>query len=129
MAMAADPERSLATIEWPRGPLGFGASLEGVPNRQFTVVAACEVADGVPDTVASLAATLAALPPSMHSSLQADLAAGKPSELDTIGGELLRTGQRYNLTLPAIETIMSGLNRDASEQSRTRGLGREHLDR
>lgn len=59
MAMAADPERSLATIEWPRGPLGFGASLEGVPNRQFTVVAACEVADGcAPSAIGVLARVL-----------------------------------------------------------------------
>lgn len=73
-------------------------------------VVACEAADGVPDTVESLAATLSAFPPTMHSSLQADLAAGKPSELDSIGGELLRQAERHSIAVPAVKKIVARLS-------------------
>ena len=76
----------------------------------FAEVVACETADGVADTVDSLAATLSALPPTMRSSLQADLAAGRLSELDSIGGELLRLARRHNLAIPAVEKVIAMLS-------------------
>ena len=75
-------------------------------------VVACEVADGVPDTVESVAAVLSTFPQTMHSSLQADLAAGRPSELDSIGGELLRRAKRHNIAMPAVEKIVAALSQD-----------------
>jgi 2-dehydropantoate 2-reductase len=73
-------------------------------------VVACEAADGVRDTVESLAATLSTFPRTMRSSLQADLAAGKPSELDSIGGELLRQAERHSIAVPAVKRVVASLS-------------------
>lgn len=75
----------------------------------LTEVVACEIANGVADTVEALTRTLGSLPATMHSSLQNDLAAGRISELDSIGGELLRQAQRHGLQTPTIETIVADL--------------------
>jgi 2-dehydropantoate 2-reductase len=46
----------------------------------------------------------------MRTSLQEDLAAGAPSELDALGGALLRVGERHGLALPAVARIVGTLD-------------------
>jgi 2-dehydropantoate 2-reductase len=102
---------ALLTSYWQTA---LGEALAKDPALTQSVLAevvACEVADGVPDTVESLAATLSSLPATMRSSLQADLAARRPSELDSIGGQLLRQAARYNLEIPAVEKVVAELSR------------------
>ncbi|MBG6239719.1 2-dehydropantoate 2-reductase [Mycetocola sp. CAN_C7] len=101
---------ALLTSYWQTA---LGEALEKDPALTQAVlseVVACEVADGVSDTVESLAATLSGLPQSMRSSLQADLTAGRLSELDAIGGELVRQAARHSIAIPGIEKVVSELS-------------------
>jgi 2-dehydropantoate 2-reductase len=52
---------------------------------------------------------LGSVPSAMRTSLQEDLAAGAPSELDAIGGALLRIGERHGVPTPAIARIVAAL--------------------
>ncbi|MGO2683185.1 MAG: ketopantoate reductase family protein [Microbacterium sp.] len=91
----------------------LGEALEKDPALTEDVLAAvvaCEAADGVQDTVESLAATLSTFPRTMRTSLQADLAAGNQSELDSIGGELVRRTERHGIAAPALKTIVARLS-------------------
>jgi 2-dehydropantoate 2-reductase len=49
----------------------------------------------------------------MRTSLQEDLAAGAPSELDALGGALLRVGERHALELSGIARIVAALDATA----------------
>lgn len=101
---------ALLTSYW-RAPLGEALAKDAdLTQAVLAEVVACEVANEVPDTVDALAATLAGLPATMHSSLQADLAAGRPSELESIGGELIRQAQRYGIEVPALKKIVAELS-------------------
>ena len=44
----------------------------------------------------------------MRTSLQEDLAAGAPSELDALGGALLRVGEPHGIPTPAVSSIVTG---------------------
>ncbi len=72
-------------------------------------IAACSTAEGVPATALDLVRVLGGVPGGMRTSLQEDLAAGAPSELDAIGGALLRIGERHGLATPAIARIVAAL--------------------
>lgn len=101
---------ALLTSYWQTA---LGEALKKDPALTQAVLAevvACEIADGVSDTVESLAATLSGLPQKMRSSLQADLAAGQASELDSIGGELVRQAARHSITIPAIQKVVAQLS-------------------
>lgn len=101
---------ALLTSHW-RAPLGEAMAKDPALTRSVLAeVVACEVANGVPDTVESLASTLSALPAAMRSSLQADLAAGRPTELDSIGGELIRQAERCGVAVPLVEKVVAGLS-------------------
>jgi 2-dehydropantoate 2-reductase len=101
---------ALLTSYWQTA---LGEALEKDPALTQAILAevvACEVADGASDTVESLAATLSGLPQTMRSSLQADLAARRLSELDAIGGELVRQAAHHMITIPAIQKVVAQLS-------------------
>lgn len=101
---------ALLTSYWETA---LGEALDKDPALTSAVLAdvvACEAADGVHDTVDSLAATLSSFPRTMRTSLQADLEAGNPSELDSIGGELLRRAERRNIAVPALNRVVAHLS-------------------
>ncbi len=101
---------ALLTSYW-RAPIGEAVGRDPELTRELLAeVVACELAAGVPDTVESLAHTLTRMPATMRSSLQADLAAGRPSELDSIGGELLRLARRHGLETPTLEKLVAELS-------------------
>ncbi|MBG6216027.1 ketopantoate reductase [Arthrobacter sp. CAN_A6] len=54
----------------------------------------------------------------MRSSLQLDIAAGRPSELDAIGGALIRRGQKHELPTPAIAKMVATLQGSDPLESR-----------
>lgn len=91
----------------------LGEALDSDPALTEALLAdvvACEAVDGVHDTVESLASTLSTFPETMRTSLQADLAAGNRSELDSIGGELLRRAERDNIAVPALMRVVDRLS-------------------
>ncbi|WP_301209177.1 ketopantoate reductase family protein [Leifsonia williamsii] len=101
---------ALLTSYWrqPAGP-----ALSEDPELTEAVVAeivACSAAEGVPASELDLVRALHSVPGGMRTSLQEDLAAGAPSELDALGGALLRVGERRGLALPGVERIVAALD-------------------
>lgn len=72
-------------------------------------VAAVARADGAdPDSAASLA-LLHSLPAEMRSSMQRDAEAGQPTELDAIGGAVLRAAERHGIDVPVTRRVVEDL--------------------
>lgn len=100
---------ALLTSYWR---LPIGAALVRDPaltEALLTEVAHIATLDGVPTDAGRLATSLAALPPLMQSSLQNDLAAGQPDELDAIGGALFRRGRSLGADTSALERLVAEL--------------------
>jgi len=72
-------------------------------------VVACSEAQGVPASSLQLVRALNSVPGGMRTSLQEDLAAGAPSELDALGGALLRIGESHGIPMPAVSRIVTAL--------------------
>jgi len=77
-------------------------------------IAAIATSDGVPTDAAKLTRSLAGLPPTMRSSLQNDLEAGRPSELDAIGGALVRRAQSAGTASATLERLVDELSSRAA---------------
>ncbi len=56
-------------------------------------------------------ALLRGFPPGTRSSMQKDVAAGRPPELDAIGGPILRGGRAYGIAVPATEYLVAEIAR------------------
>jgi 2-dehydropantoate 2-reductase len=100
---------ALLTSYW-RQPAG--AALSEDPELTESVVSeviACSAAEGVPASELELVRALRSVPGGMRTSLQEDLAAGAPSELDALGGALVRVGERQGIPTPAISRIVAAL--------------------
>jgi 2-dehydropantoate 2-reductase len=67
--------------------------------------AAVASAEGVATDPAELLAQIDGLPAGLRSSLQRDVAAGRPSELDGIAGAVLRAGARHGLNCATIAAL------------------------
>lgn len=101
---------ALLTSYWRQAA---GPALAEDPELTESVVseiAACSSAEGVPASALELVRVLHGVPGGMRTSLQEDLAAGRPSELDAIGGALLRIGERDGVQTPAIARIVATLS-------------------
>lgn len=72
-------------------------------------VAAIAAADGVIIDPAAVVALLDSLPESMETSMQRDHAAGKPLELDALGGALLRRARRAGIAAPTTARLVDEL--------------------
>lgn len=104
---------ALLTSYWRQSA---GPALSENPELTEAVVSeivACSTADGVPASALDLVRALHSVPGSMRTSLQEDLAAGRPSELDALGGALLRVGGRHGVATPAIARIVTALGSNA----------------
>jgi len=51
-----------------------------------------------------------ALPAGLETSMQRDIAAGRPSELDAIAGAVVRAGERHGLRCPTIQGVIEALH-------------------
>ncbi len=101
---------ALLTSYW-RQPAG--AALSEDPELTEAVVSevvACSAAEGVPASELDLVRALRSVPGGMRTSLQEDLAAGAPSELDAIGGALVRIGERRGIATRAVDRIVGTLS-------------------
>jgi 2-dehydropantoate 2-reductase len=67
-------------------------------------------AEGAQVDVAKLQATFDGLPPTIRSSMQKDFAAGRPLELDAIGGPVVRGGERHRIAVPTTVELMAAIN-------------------
>jgi 2-dehydropantoate 2-reductase len=100
---------ALLTSHW-RLPLG--EALDRDPALTAAVlaeIAAIATRDGVSTEAGQLARALAALPPTMRSSLQNDLEQGRENELDAIGGAVVRSGSRTGMEAVTVQRLVAGL--------------------
>jgi 2-dehydropantoate 2-reductase len=54
-------------------------------------------------------ARIESLPSEIRSSMQKDREAGRPTEIDAIGGSVLRAAARHGLNAPATQALVDGI--------------------
>jgi 2-dehydropantoate 2-reductase len=72
-------------------------------------VAAAAREDGVALDPEALIAQIESTPPGTRSSMQKDREAGRPTEVDAIGGAVLRASARHGLDAPATQALVDGI--------------------
>lgn len=101
---------SALLTSWARDAVGPAMTADlAVTDGVVAEIAALATADGVPTTPEHLAGILAKLPTTMRTSLQADLEAGRPSELEHLGGHLLTLGERHGVRVPTLTRVVEEL--------------------
>jgi 2-dehydropantoate 2-reductase len=65
--------------------------------------------DGVALDPETLIAQIESTPPGVRSSMQKDREAGKPTEIDAIGGAVLRAAARHGLDAPVTQALVDGI--------------------
>jgi 2-dehydropantoate 2-reductase len=95
---------------WTAAPLGEARARLGdeLPAVAREIVAAAR-ADGVDLDEAATLAILERVPDAMQSSMQKDAAAGRPIELDAIGGAVLRAAERGGTEAPVTARLVADL--------------------
>ena len=91
----------------------ISADAEWKRKLDTAITEACEVAkaDGAEVDVAKLPCVLSTtMPPTMRSSMQKDVAAKRPLELDSIGGPIVRLGERYGVDVPVTRALIATIN-------------------
>jgi len=80
------------------------------------ITEACAVANasGAEIDLPQMLTTFDGAPPGMRSSMQKDLAAGRPLELDAIGGPIVRGGERYAIDVSITMSLMASIARKAA---------------
>lgn len=68
-------------------------------------------ADGASVSIEQTLAFLIGTPPTLRSSMQKDVAAGRPPELDAIGGPILRGAERYGIPVPVTASLVDAIQR------------------
>ena len=97
---------------WAAAPFGEARAqhwdeIEAVVHE----IAQAAAADGVEVDEARTILRLRGVPDGMRSSMQKDAAAGRPIELDAIGGSILRAAERAGVQAPATARLVSDLER------------------
>jgi 2-dehydropantoate 2-reductase len=77
---------------------------------------AVAIASGAVVDANSVISTIENLPPPMRSSLQKDVDAGRPAELDAIAGPILRGAEAHGLTVPATRQLVEAIRRRLARQ-------------
>jgi 2-dehydropantoate 2-reductase len=100
-ALALTTSASDRSIGYVRSDPRWRSALEGAVNETVAVANADGASLRAQDTLAELDAAHAEL----GSSMQRDIAAGRPTELDAIAGAVLRAGRRHGLRCPTVQWL------------------------
>ncbi len=100
-ALALTTSAADRPIGYVRSDPRWRSALEGAVNETVAVANADGAAVQASDTLAELDAAHAEL----GSSMQRDIAARRPTELDAIAGAVLRAGQRHGLRCPTVQWL------------------------
>jgi 2-dehydropantoate 2-reductase len=100
-ALALTTSASDRCIGYVRTDPRWRSALEGAVSETVAVANADGAGLGVADTLAELDSAHDEL----GSSMQRDIAAGRPTELDAIAGAVLRAGQRHGLRCPTVQWL------------------------
>jgi 2-dehydropantoate 2-reductase len=98
---------ALLTTTWETG---IGDALTRDPRLTsglLAEIAATATAEGVPTTGEDLAGILGSFPAPMRSSLQADVEAGRPGELDAIGGAVSRRAAAHGIATQMVDDVIA----------------------
>jgi len=96
------------------GAIRTGRIGDLVPMLRET--AAVAAADGVNIDPDGILAFIESMPASMESSMQRDQAAGRPMELDALGGALLRRAARHGVDVPVVRRIVAELEERSGQR-------------
>jgi len=111
---------ALLTAYWD-APLGSALGRdEQLRARLIEEISSVATAEGLPTGPAELSKILATLPPAMRSSLQSDLSAGRESEIEAIGGAIIRRAQEHGLPVPTTIKVVTDLRHRQTGQPQTR---------
>jgi 2-dehydropantoate 2-reductase len=97
-ALACTTSAADAPLGYIRSDPRWRSALEGAVNEAAAVAAA----EGAPIDPAGPLSELEEAPAELGSSMQRDIAAGRPPELDAIAGAVLRAGARHGIRCPTI---------------------------
>jgi 2-dehydropantoate 2-reductase len=100
-ALALTTSASDRPIGYVRSDPRWRSALEGAVSETVAVANADGAELQASDTLAELDAAHAEL----GSSMQRDIAAGRPTELDAIAGAVVRAGQRHGLRCPTVQWL------------------------
>ena len=100
-ALALTTSASDHPIGYVRSDPRWRSALEGAVTETVAVANAEDAGLRASDTLAELDAAHAEL----GSSMQRDIAAGRPTELDAIAGAVLRAGRRHRLRCPTVQWL------------------------
>lgn len=78
-------------------------------NALVAEVASVARAEGASEDEQSVLRLVAAVPASMQTSMQRDAAAGRPTELEAIGGAVLRAAERAGISVPVTARLVEDL--------------------
>jgi 2-dehydropantoate 2-reductase len=81
-----------------------------------SVAEACAVANasGAELKAEQILAVFDGVPPTMRSSMQKDIVAGRQLELDAIGGAIVRGGERYGIDVSTVASLMTAIRAKAA---------------
>jgi 2-dehydropantoate 2-reductase len=87
------------------------ANADWEPTLSSAIAETCAVANasGAELDALRIRAGFDSAPPSMRSSMQKDLVAGRQLELDAIGGPIVRGGQRYGIEISTTGNLMAAI--------------------
>jgi 2-dehydropantoate 2-reductase len=105
LALLAPFALGTSSLGQPVGPAREDADVRGLmcaSVREVCAVAATEGAELDPEVFTQ---ALLGMPPDMRSSMQKDIAAGRPPELDAIAGPVIRRGRERGIPTPATEEL------------------------
>ena len=93
------------------------ADAEWKRKLMSTMAEACVVAkaSGAEVDAAQIQAIFDGLPASIRSSMQKDVAAGRPLELDAIGGPIARGGERYGIDVSTTAALIAAIRAKATQ--------------
>ena len=101
-ALASTTALSNQPIGVIRSDAHWRALLTGAVQDGVAVANAC----GVPMTVDAQMRVIDSLPEALTTSMQRDIAAHRPSELDAIAGAVVRAGRTHGLACPTLEELI-----------------------
>lgn len=101
-ALACTTSASDRSLGFIRSDPWWRKQLEGCVREG----AAVATAEGAKTDSEVVMAQIDALPATLTTSMQRDIAAGKPSELDAIAGAVVRAGARYGIDCPVIKSLI-----------------------
>jgi 2-dehydropantoate 2-reductase len=94
-----------SSIQGPMGAVRGDSELWDLVQACATEACAVAASEGVSLDPARLRSILAGIPPEMRSSMQKDLASGRPLELEAISGPILRRAAERGIPAPATEEL------------------------